>query len=111
MTWQLTTTTASESSHSPPAANGRPSQPWLMTTLPKWARLSEVAVGVLCGLKRKYPIDHRPQSMLRDRPVHCLEIDATADADRAQRHAAVARHGASVRHVSPLGPHHLDSQT
>ena len=48
----------------------------------------KVAVGFWRRLEREYPIDHRPQSMLCDSPVHRLEIGATADADRPEGHAA-----------------------
>ena len=47
---------------------------------------------VLLGLgERERPIDHRPQAMQRDSPVHRLEIGSAPDADRPDRNAAAGQ--------------------
>ena len=47
---------------------------------------------VLLGLgERERPIDHRPQAMQRDSPVHRLEIGTAPDADRPDRNAAAGQ--------------------
>src|SRR5207244_8892100 len=55
----------------------------------------EMLVGLFGLAERECPIDHRMQAVHGDRPVHGLEIYAAADADRAERNAAVSNKGSS----------------
>jgi hypothetical protein len=58
----------------------------VITTLPKWLRPSKWRGCVGLG-ERECPVDHSAQAMLRDGPVHCLEIGAASDVDRPDRNA------------------------
>src|ERR1044071_6064771 len=46
----------------------------------------EVAVCFDCPVEGENLIDHRPQLVQRQSPVHRFEIGSAADADRTERH-------------------------
>jgi len=48
----------------------------------------EMAVGFLSLGEWECPVDHRPEPMQRDSPVHRLEMRAASDADRPDGYAA-----------------------
>src|SRR5262252_9018565 len=43
----------------------------------------------------EHPVDHGAQTVHGYRPVHCLEISATSNADRSQGDAAAGQRGSS----------------
>jgi hypothetical protein len=56
--------------------------------LPEMPAALEMPIGRLGLGEGERPVDHGPQTMQRDGPVHSLEIGAAADADRPDRNAA-----------------------
>jgi hypothetical protein len=59
--------------------------------LTEMAATDEEPVGLVGLGERERPIDYRAQAVHLDSAVHRLEIDAAADADRAERDAAAAQ--------------------
>jgi len=63
----------------------------VITTFPKLTAALEMPVGRLGLSEGKCPVDHGPQAMQRDCPVHRLKIRAAPDADRAESDAAAGQ--------------------
>jgi hypothetical protein len=63
----------------------------VITTFPKLTAALEMPVGRLGLSEGKCPVDHGPQAMQRDRPVHRLKIRAAADADCPDCNAAAGQ--------------------